>query len=140
MRTLSLLALLALAACSGSDGANIGQRDIVGSYVGPGAGPEPLEMHLAADGTFTGDLPVGGTQTRKTGTWRLGAANSAQNCREVEFIEGGQIIGKSCFAVGADQVTGMDCTAGTDGAPVCARRRQLHIEVPLSPAGDNAAS
>jgi len=140
MRTLPLLFAFALAACSGSDGTDIGQRDIVGTYVGAGSGPQPLEMHISADGRFTGDLPIGGAQVRKTGTWRLGAANGAQHCREIEFLEGSSVIGKSCFAVGADQVTGMDCTAGSDGAPVCARRRQLHIEVPLKPADDNAAS
>lgn len=138
MRFPSLIILVALAACSGGDGANINQRDIVGSYVGAGSGTQPLEMHLAADGTFTGDLAIGGAPVRKTGTWRLGAANSAQGCREVEFIAGAAVIAKSCFAVGADQVTGMDCTAGTDG-PVCARRRQLHIEVPLKAEADNGA-
>jgi hypothetical protein len=142
MRYSPLLIIAALlTGCSGSDGANITARDIVGTYVGPGSGTMPIQMSISADGTFSGDIQGDSGYTRRTGTWRLGAADISQQCRQVEFLDGANLIGKSCFAVGADQVTGMNCAVNQAGDLSCAMKRKLNIQVPVHfGGGDNSAA
>ena len=135
-----LIVAVLLAGCSGTDGANISERDIVGTYVGPGTGATPLQMQILADGTFSGDIQSDSGYARRTGTWRMGAADISQQCRQVEFLDGGNLIGKSCFAVGADQVTGMNCVVNQSGELRCAMQRKLSIKVPVHFGGGNSAA
>jgi hypothetical protein len=134
-----LISLSLLAGCSGGNGADVNERDIVGTYVGTASGSRPIQMQLLADHSFSGDLQSEKGYAQHTGTWRLGAADISQQCRQVEFLDGPTLIGRSCFAVGADQVTGMDCAVRQSGEIACAMQRKLNIKVPVHFGAGNAA-